>query len=369
MERRSREEARQEFKDRLKDEQNKQDGGYYSKLFVKDVKIPFLKLKEGSHTIDILDYVAGKNDPKPNKLAWVFEFFMYQNVGAGTGPMLCLSKTFGLPDPIAEDRARQLREGVEYKKLSALDPPSPRALFNVICADSETEEKKGIQVLHTSSWLLTNAIRELAKGSARHGQNLDSIIDFCDPAAGKSIKFTIEGQKEKTKWLYHMFVDRPEGFVIPNDLLDKVYTLDELIHIPTYEEVQVYYYGKGQHQPSEKSLGESKPKEETLGSEVRRGRYSQQEASPVKEEVKKEEPKVDNQNPCPCGHTFAVDIDKFMKDCEPCVKWKECSRAKQTLSNPSAVLSVADLAPKQEEKKQEAPVAAEATGRTRRQRG
>lgn len=380
IQRKSREEMREGFKKRMQENQNKAEGGYYSPLFRKDVQIPFMSCKEGYHTIDILDYIAGKNDPHPGEPSYCYEFYYYNACGAGQGPILALGKTFGLPDPIAEDRAKKLREGYDEKSLRSISPVrNPRVLYNVICSDSREEEDKGVQVFHTSSYLMEDYLREMAKGSIRPGMaGIDPLIDFTDPVDGKSIKFKREGNQENTKFILHQFMDRPKGFVIDERDLAKVFTLDELIYIPTYEEVYIYYYGKGEAMPSARSLGGDRKEDERVAAPEeppRRGRYEEAEKKdiPLEPERKpdlKEEAKPAASNPCPYGHVFGVDIDQFPKDCEPCESWKPCARAaKEKKATPESEASVAKSSePERASSRQEAPAAAPSEGRSRRRR-
>lgn len=343
--RRSREQMREDFKKRLQEENNRKDGGYYANLFRTDITIPFFNCKDGWHTIDIVDYIGGERDAYPNQLNWVFEFYTYNNLGAGKGSILSLSKTFGLPDPIAEEWTKMIRNGADQKKLRAkYDPPAPRALFNIICADNKEEEMKGIQVFHTSSYLLTDYLREMAKIQIRPGmEGIDTIVDFCDPQKGKSIKFKREGMGETTKFILHQFVDRPPGFEISQKLLDSVFVLGDLIHIPTYEEVCEYYWGKGNFQPGAESLG-LRSSEEGIPTRFNRNQdvpasvgeppVSTRETATARSETRQEPikgPETESMrgmaNLCPSGHAFGKDIDKFSRDCEPCPKWKDCARA------------------------------------------
>lgn len=421
--RRSREELREEFKKRLQEENNRKDGGYYANLFKSDINIPFWNCKDGYHTIDIIDYIGGDRDAYPGKLNWVFEFFTYSNLGAGKGNILCLSKTFGMPDPIAEEWARMVRNGADQKKFrSKYDPPAPRALFNIVCADNKEEEMKGIQVFHTSSYLLTDYLREMAKVQIRPGmEGIDPIIDFCDPKKGKSIKFKREGTTETTKFILHQFVDRPPGFEISQKLLDSVFTLGDLIYIPTYDEVCEYYWGKGQHQPGAESLGIGRGEEgragysdtSRQGTDAGRSRFdeasrdvpgsigeppvSRGEAPITRGEapVTRNEPAPLSQreqpvrgpeaeavrgtaNLCPAGHAFAMDVDKYPKDCEPCPKWRDCARAAREAAAPAGVATQppaqpaaaapADPAPSSPPPSTPAPDASAAAGGERRRR-
>jgi hypothetical protein len=369
MQRKSREEMREGFKKRMQENQNKQEGGYYSPLFRKDITIPFMKCGEGYHTIDILDYIAGKNDQCPGEPNYCYEFYYYSNVGAGQGPILALGKTFGLPDPIAEVFAKRQRDGADKDTLKSLSPArNPRVIYNVICCDSKEEEAKGVQVFHTSSYLMEDYLREMAKGCIRPGmEGLNPLIDFTDPVDGKSIKFKREGTTENTKFILHQFVDRPKGFVIPESLLSKVFTLDELIYIPSYEEVQIYYYGKGDHQPSERSLRNDSRQEEEKPKEERKSRFDNQPAD-VPEKVAEEKaaetkPEEKASNPCPSGHLYGKEIDKFPKDCEPCPEWKNCARAARENIALETTSNKEEVKAPEKTPEQEAP-----SGETRRRR-
>jgi len=217
---------------------------------------------------------------------------------------------------------------MDEKTLKSISPlRNPRVLYNVICCDSKEEENKGVQVFHTSSYLMEDYLREMAKGCVRPGmEGIDPIIDFTSPDEGKSIKFKREGEAEKTKFILHQFVDRPKGFSIDEKDLNSVFVLDELIYVPTYDEVCEYYYGKGQHMPSERSLHSESEKTTEETQSPRRSRYDKMNDVP---ENFSDDKSVKDENPCPSGHVYGVEIDKFPKDCESCSKWKDCARAER----------------------------------------
>lgn len=355
-ERRSREEMRQGFRDRMRQNQNKNES-YWAPLFRKDIKIPFMQISEGFHTVDVLDYIAGENDPEPGKPNYVFEFYYYNNIGAGQGPIIALGKTFGLPDPIAEIKAKAQRDGASKDVIKSLSPArNPRCLHNVICLDTPEQEQKGVQVHHTSSYLFEEYLREMAKGggTSRAGvKQVETIIDFTDPVKGRSIKYKREGTGDKTRFILHTWADRPEGFVIPDDILDQVFVLDELIYKPSYEEVQIYYYGKGEGIHTGYRSGQEEKKTEEAPSQGRRSRYDQESRAeePARSRTQEPPPAEEKKetNPCPFGHAYGVDIDKFPKDCDNCSEWKPCSRKNREGSADTAEKK-AEPAPAEEKK-------------------
>lgn len=357
-----REMMRERFVQRLKEQQQRGRGGATGgDLFKKIKDLQFFSCSERKHTIDILPYFAGKCDPRvpEGEEAYVFEFYIHRDVGVGEGSILCPAATFNEPCPICEDRRRKIRAGATEKSVARLRPGgpggNPRSLYNIICYDTQEEMDKGVQVFHTSHYLMEDQLQELAAGTpVRPGQTqIDPLVLFMDPKEGKSIVFTRVGKQEKTRYMGMQFADRPKGFVIdPRDLAD-TWALDELIVHPTYEEVWLYYYGKDGG-PEEIPAGEydGDARRGSDAGDVRRGRgrgmettgadtettgavESRRSRRNISEETTEGQTSTQSasNNPCPAGHVFGADVDKFPRDCEPCDQWKPCSRkAKELLT-------------------------------------
>src|SRR5688500_15906310 len=79
--------------------------------------VGFFKLTTGRHLVDIIPYVVkrGKEFPGGNPMAATGElyyertYWSWPNIGVDDKPYVCLSKTFGKPDPIAEHIQREAR--------------------------------------------------------------------------------------------------------------------------------------------------------------------------------------------------------------------------------------------------------------------
>ena len=86
----------------------------------------------------------------------------------------------------------------------------------------------------------------IARKKSRKGGR-DKITNFVDEKEGKSINFTIEpakGQNDYPEFVGHSFDDR--DYVIDNELLDQAFTLDDIVHKPSYEEIETAYWGEGE---------------------------------------------------------------------------------------------------------------------------
>jgi hypothetical protein len=224
---------------------------------------------------------------------------------------------------------------VEIKAMGA--GRYPRSIYNVVCYDSQEEANKGVQVWHTSNFLMQQYLLELARRPVRPGQQkVEPFIAFMDPDEGRTIAFKHEGKQDSTKYIGIKFEDR--DYTIPDDILAQAHCLDGLIAWPTYEQVYEDFWGvpyAGEASPSEEARagkyagGDDVPgevaKEEVKSTRARpRPQAKTAESAAPKEVAAKPSAK---DNPCPYGHKFGVDIDD-VKDCEQCPKdkWKDCAR-------------------------------------------
>ena len=345
--------AKEQLKARLRESQDRAAGG---KSFMKDdlseKGVVMWKPDEGDHEIDIIPYVAGPNDPNTPEgdYAYVLEVFAHYGVGADEdGVVLCLAKTFNQPCPICEHRRVLAAEGADEDAIRSLNP-SRRALYNVLCYDSEAQEDKGVQVFAVSHWLFTKHLEALAKTSRRQQRETgEPFVYYMDQEEGKTVIFSKEGKGLGMKFMGMKFADRT--YAISDEDMDAAHVLDELIHVPSYNEAYKMYWGDD---AEDKGTQEASPK---------RGRGKSKDGGTGKAQVKKEtgrerksrgEKKEEkelytvNENECPDGHDFGEDIDQF-EDCEKCPKeiWKACSAANTEEPDPP---DEKEPEPKKEEK-------------------
>jgi len=308
--------------------------------------IVFWSCKEGEHLIDIIPYLAGPNDPitKEGEPTYVLDIKVHQNVGPSEGvDFVCLAENFGRPCPICEHRKQLRSEGAEDELWKALYPKR-RCIYNIICYDSAEEEEKGIQVWEVAWWFTERLFVELAKGPTvgRHRRGGDDLgfIPFADPDEGRSIAFTRQGSgAQNTSYLGHRFVER--DYIIEDEILEKAWVLDELIYVPTYDEVYDAYWGGESFKEAEPEVENEKEDEipESRPSHRLRGRLVQnKEKEEEKEEEKIEddipEPSVEvsksddevpesDGNKCPGRGRFGIDTD-MLDACEQCTVWEAC---------------------------------------------
>ena len=216
--------------------------------------------KDGDHTIDVIPYFAGSNDPnvKKDEPTYLFPYSQHPRIGAAEEQVLCPAATFGDPCPICEDRMK-LREQGQDKEIWKPLFPKDRAIYNIICYD-QGEEKKGVQIWDISRFYFENPVLKLAmrKGRAKTG------TIFQDPENGKSIVFEIEPAKSKDDFPSYVgiaFEDR--DYEIDDDILDQAIALDETVKVLSYEEIKdLYFGGKVESKSSKRKPKDSDDEEE-----------------------------------------------------------------------------------------------------------
>lgn len=228
---------------------NKDSFGMFKSIFKPNQTFQQWKVGEGQHWFDIILYRVGKNNPikinglKEGQVTYFLELYVHEQVGPSRDSYICLAKCFGSPCPICEYQEKLRKAGnydkEEFKRLY----PKRKALYNVHVLDTEEEIKKGVQVYYASFFNSERIYASLAKTrKTPDGHSYGSYIPFPSIKNGKTISFERQGTgKDNTQFLGHKFEDR--DYVINPKLIEQAYTLDELIHIPTYEEVRNAFFG------------------------------------------------------------------------------------------------------------------------------
>lgn len=331
--------------------QTREDSGRFRNIFKTDIEgFKLLKLKEGEHLVDIVPYRAGKHDPvtKEGVPSYVLDLWVHRGIGATEDSFICLKLTYGKPCPICEDIAR-ISAGEDYdedyvKKIKA----KRRCVYNMVCYDSDKEEDMGVQVYEVSHFYFEKNITVLAKKRrGKSGANVGGGIGFAHPKHGKSISFVISGQKMNTKYEGFSFEDR--DYELSKDILQQAFVLDEIIHIPDYDEVkEAYESGAVPEQEeapvqSRRSRGrqqeEDSPRSGRASRETRRRPEPEPESPPDDDDIPSEqtesksksrsEQKVKEDSPeCPGGGLFGKDTEQ-LPGCDNCDVWDDCAAAKE----------------------------------------
>jgi hypothetical protein len=366
------------YKDSLRQDQDKNysdkdKGGVKGQglLNLKDHDVKFFEPKEGLNEIDILPFIVGSdNHPKKEEgnAAYVLDVFSHRGIGITNNSFICLKNTYGKPCPICEERALMFEEGrkKEAKKLK----PTRRVIYNVVDLNGETED---ILLWETSHFLFEKELLEEAYASS------DEIITFADLEDGKSIKF--RGAEEEIedntflKYKSFKFLDREP---YEEDIIHETLPLDELLIVPTYEEVRNAFHDisdedeedeeerstrnrrkrkatiddhddededDGEEDESEDEDGEEDESEDEDGEEEEEEDESEDEKparrkkgkANDKKSSRKKKGKSDDKKParrkkgkskCPAGHEFGVDTDD-RKECKKCDDWEACIEEKE----------------------------------------
>ncbi len=215
---------------------SKESSGKYSNYFIKDKKLPLWKPKDSEHLFNVIPYIVGSRDPKlkEGEVSYILDIWVHSGVGINEDRYVCVARNYGQPCPICERQKEMRLAGTfsddEVKELS----PKRRAVYNVQVCDTAEEEAKGIQIWEVSHFMTERLFSELSRKPKGGG-----FIPFSDPDNGKMLAFN---KKSPMEYVGHKMVDRDEP--ISDALLEEAFTLDELIYIPSYEELYAAFYGE-----------------------------------------------------------------------------------------------------------------------------
>ena len=212
--------------------------------------LPLWTAGKGEHGVDIIPYIAGANDPavhagkiKEGEPQYLLDIYVHQNIGPGDEQFVCLKANYRLPCPVCEyrntvvkdappDDATQRDKDLHDKVLDALRYKR-RVAYNIINRTTEQEEDKGIQVFEIAHWFMERELQILAGGGKARGKG---YVFFAHPKLGKTVWFNRTGVgATSTSYSGYAFEDR--DYDIPQEWLDGVYSIDQHIIIPTYEQV------------------------------------------------------------------------------------------------------------------------------------
>ena len=317
---------------------------------------------EGKNRINIIPYtIKTKNHPlvkrgefEVGEKDYVMDIFTHRGVGPSEATVLCLKSTFGKPCPICEQSALLRKQGKE-KEANELKP-SRRVFYNV----QDMKEPDKLKVFETSHYLFEKELIDEARDDDEGG-----FVDFADPVDGKEIKFRAsevqKGQMKYKEFKSFAFENRDEE--ISDELLESAISFDEIMNVPTYEEVEKILFGQDDDEEDETPAKKSKHEDDDSDEEdddrpvkksskkyddedddepeekpVKKSKHYDDEeesededdepkkpAKKVEEDDEEDEPEPPKKScgDCPYSHCFGKDDDKF-DDCDNCDVWDKC---------------------------------------------
>lgn len=262
MKRKTAKERRKALRDRQDQNAKKKDqGSSFGKSYLdtsKHENVQFFKPNDGKNSIDILPWIIKTDNYVGGMEAgfedYVLDIWVHYGIGTNEDAFLCLKNTLGKPCPICEEM-KNLKddEDVDESIIEGLKPKR-RCIYNII---DLKHEDKGVQLWDVSHFLFEKELLEEAETSD------GETITFSDLENGKTIQFrTTEesrpGRRGKTitykKFKSFTFRDRDP---YQEDILDETFPLDEMLVIPTYEEVKKALLGE-ENESSEDENGKDR---------------------------------------------------------------------------------------------------------------
>lgn len=305
----------------------------------------FWNCPEGDHIIDIIPYLAGENYPtttgrKPGKAVYFLDIWVHKGVGPNGDQFVCPAKNYKKRCPICEEIERKIEEAGDYEQVRKFVEryrAKRRSIYNVVVRDDGKEERKGVQIWDVAHFFMEKHLAKKSKDPRTGGYTF-----FSHPDKGKNVYFEKRGKRNQS-FENHQFLDREKP--VSDEELESAWVLDEMIHIPTYNEIaEVFNMADEDEEEGEAqedgSTGDDEYEDADTGRQVGgRTASSKEEDEPEQEpeekpavserrrkrqERKKKEEKADPENPCPAGHRFGIDIDR-KPECNNCEKWDPCA--------------------------------------------
>ena len=280
----------------------------------------FWKPGPGDHIIDILPYLAGSKNPRrrKGKAAYIVDIFVHRGVGPNEDQYVCLSKSYNESCPICEYRMERVKEGdATEEEIKALKP-SRRAIYAIWDGD---DQKKGVQIWEVAHWFMENPIQSIAKKKGRAGKGDTGHVDFPHPDEGKSVAFEIKTIGKNRDYVGHQFVDRDEA--IPDEILEATPIVDELLYIPSYDEVHAAFFGASAGDVAEiadKTKGGEEEVEEEFEEDIEEEEI-EETATPDPKSTKPKVKASDKFPVCPYaefGSVYGENFDQY-DECNSCV--------------------------------------------------
>lgn len=271
----------------------------------------------GRNKVDIIPYLAGKNNPdkstKPGEPTYVLDYWVHRNVGLNHDSVVCPAKNFHKPCPICEEMETMRAAGKDWKEEIKPLAPTRRVAYNFI---NLLGDKKKILVFDAPHFFFEKELLD----EAMSDDGAD-IVDFFSLDSGKTVCFkaveeAFQGNKF-FKFKSFSFEDR-EGY--PESFIKKAYCLDDLLNILSYNQINDIFFGSGVVADDPDAEDDDDDEKASVADDDEEPEEAVEEKPKSSKKSKKSD---DDDNECPHGHKFGKDYEEF-DDCDNCDKWKQC---------------------------------------------
>lgn len=222
-------------------------------LYLKDLKNPIWKPKNGIHIIDIIPFLSGGADPNPKvkqgDMVYRIDVFTHSNVGCTEDRVLCLARTYGKPCPICEyissQYANENPETLDVVRLKKMDAKR-RVVYNVLISG---DTASGVHIFEVSHYLFDIELSTMALN-----KRTGNFYPFHDPDNGMSIGFEKSGEGVGTKYKGFERIERSGP--ISDAVLEQAAILDLHLDVMSYKELKEKFYDSGADGGAEEPMEE-----------------------------------------------------------------------------------------------------------------
>ena len=270
--------------------------------------------KGGLHRYDVIPYYVGSQHPilEAGNPDYKLDIWVHRNIGANEDTILCLAKTYNSECPICELIRAAKAAPEEYPDVDTDNIRAIRiCIYNVISLDKG--EERVIKLFQMAHFIMEKHIVAISKD-----EETGEEVHYVDPEIGKSIIFERKGEgRNNTQYFGYRFGNRVQPYKM--DIMNKAFQLDELLAIPTYDEVAAILRGSVYEGIAEEPLDDGTGEE--AGEQI--PEFEEPLDDGTGEEAGNEAP---GEIECPSGGTFAADFNMY-NECEGCIVFVECEAA------------------------------------------
>ncbi len=273
---------------------NKDSGGG-SKISVMnwrgvDKDIEFFSATQGRNRINIIPYtIKSKNHPlvrrgefEIGEEDYLMDLFVHRGVGINQASVVCLKQNYGKPCPVCE-QMNELKKMGKEKEAGELKA-SRRVFYNV----EDVKNPGKVQIFETSHFLFEKELIDEARDDEEGG-----FIDFADVRKGKNICFRAQKVKksnfEFTEFKSFSFQDREDP--LDEDLLEEAISFDEILQVPTYEEIEKLLFGEDEEEEDD-DVKPTKKASKKVVEEDDEDDFEEEEEKPVKKAPPKKQKNI-----------------------------------------------------------------------------